>query len=299
MKQSESLPLNSVEKQRQFKKVKLIHNKEAQTSTSTSLSSFNEDKGQVQSDSSVQKDLDPGLKAAKEGDIVALKALVESGWSASSTDRHGSNALHWAAGAGHINILSYLIEELETDPSVRTKRASAARNDGKTPLHWAARNGQLSSIEYLVSKGTPVDIKMKDNSTPLHLACFGGHLKAVVLLVSLGADLFHKNDWKCSCAHWVAMGGSVEVAEWLLSNGMRFDECQKEGQTPLHKAAGKRHVELYRWLLSLYRGLEDPNSLLMMKDTSGLTAHQLLLAQGCQVDLPASQELSDLHKVAT
>ena len=42
---------------------------------------------------------DIGLEAAKKGDLGLLKQLIErDGWDAQTTDRHGSNALHWAAG---------------------------------------------------------------------------------------------------------------------------------------------------------------------------------------------------------
>ena len=49
--------------------------------------------------------LDPGLEAARDGDLTTLRLLVETkGWDpARVTDRHGSNALHWAAGSGRLD----------------------------------------------------------------------------------------------------------------------------------------------------------------------------------------------------
>ena len=39
------------------------------------------------------------------------------------------------------------------------------------------------------------------------------------------------------------MGGSVRVIAWLLRHGCRFDAVQKEGQSPLHKAAAKKNFD--------------------------------------------------------
>jgi hypothetical protein len=108
---------------------------------------------------SVQSSLHPCLVAARDGNLDALRA-----WSIIEVnrvfDRHGSSALHWAAGGGHLNIVRYLIEgdaseassasdAVLADPCMRAARSRLARDDGKTPLHWAARNGHVAVIEYV------------------------------------------------------------------------------------------------------------------------------------------------------
>ena len=51
-----------------------------------------------------------GIRYAKDGDVDRLRELLESGWDPSTVDKHGSNALHWAAGAGNIEILALLLK---------------------------------------------------------------------------------------------------------------------------------------------------------------------------------------------
>ena len=52
-----------------------------------------------------------GLHYAKHGDLATLREMVEErGWDASAArDRHGLTALQWAAGAGHLEVVEYLL----------------------------------------------------------------------------------------------------------------------------------------------------------------------------------------------
>jgi ankyrin repeat protein len=49
------------------------------------------------------------IACAKSGNSARLKSLLNEGWDHNTTDKHGSNALHWAAGAGHIDVLEILV----------------------------------------------------------------------------------------------------------------------------------------------------------------------------------------------
>ena len=71
--------------------------------------------------------------------LVRLGILVER-------DRHGGDALMWAAGAGHLEICHWL-----TMPGIEggagldpcAPRVAPRGWNGRTALHWASRNGQL------------------------------------------------------------------------------------------------------------------------------------------------------------
>ena len=58
--------------------------------------------------------LSAGLQAARDGDLATIERLVrtESWDAASDRDRHGSSALMWAAGGGHLATCKYLVDEL-------------------------------------------------------------------------------------------------------------------------------------------------------------------------------------------
>lgn len=114
----------------------------------------------------------------KTGDIHNFIKLIENEKHNPITlDRNGATALHWAAGCGHVNIVSYLIEKCKCCPNQGQigKRSFA----GRTPLHWAARNGHLKVVEYLIERcNGAVDIEAKtgDGTTAFCWAAWQGHL---------------------------------------------------------------------------------------------------------------------------
>ncbi|KDO25610.1 hypothetical protein SPRG_08909 [Saprolegnia parasitica CBS 223.65] len=93
--------------------------------------------------------LDPGLEAAKNGDLALLQSLVATGWDPrKATDRHGSNALAWAAGANHLDVCRYLVETCHLSASVLQGKRGMQRN----ALHWAARNGHIAITAWLLGR---------------------------------------------------------------------------------------------------------------------------------------------------
>ena len=57
--------------------------------------------------------LSPGLVAARDGDVATLRALAAGGWEAATeVDRHGSTAMMWAAGGGHLGACELLARTL-------------------------------------------------------------------------------------------------------------------------------------------------------------------------------------------
>lgn len=190
-------------------------------------------------------------------------------------DRNGSTAEHWAAGGGHIECLLYLlvlrdeVSDLTKDNSNDTQQHQQEqqqqnkrirrRRDGKTSLHYAARNGHNECIDLILSRqdAPPVDVSSGDGTTPLHLACYGGHPSTVKHLIETHqANANALNEWGCGTAHWTAMslGNEGEDAVIELCNYLRskcstdFVARQKQGHTPLHKAASRKNRCVIEWL---------------------------------------------------
>jgi ankyrin repeat protein len=89
--------------------------------------------------------------------------------------------IHVAAVAGHVDILSLLLE-LGAD-------AGGRGYYGLTPLHRALGSGRVEAARFLVERGA--DIKARDSygRTSLHLAVFARDSQPVRLLLEHGADV--------------------------------------------------------------------------------------------------------------
>lgn len=146
--------------------------------------------------------LSPGLRAAKDGDLKTMTTLVAAKVfdPRVCVDKHGSSALLWAAGGGHLSMCKYLVEECGVDP-VKHEQSK----DGRNALHWAARNGRLDVCRWLVDKcGLPPNRGTKDGTTPFHWAVWQSQLKVCKWLVDeKKIDFRSLNSFGCNAMQWV------------------------------------------------------------------------------------------------
>ena len=194
-----------------------------------------------------KKALPAGLEAARDGDEEALRTLVAAGWSARDVrDRHGSSALHYAAGSGRLAVCAYVVDELGV-PVDQTQP-----KDGRTALHWAARNGHIEVCRWLIERGLDPDVATRDGTRPLHWAVWQGHLPVCELLLAAHADVHSTNSYGCNAIQWAAQTDASDglvVCRWLVSRGLDVGVLNCNGHSALHKAAVKGQKAVCEWLL--------------------------------------------------
>jgi ankyrin repeat protein len=121
----------------------------------------------------------PLLRAAKAGDVAAVRLLLEKGADAKLATKAGITPLMVAAGLGTkeedttgrakteadaIKTITLLLDARPGDV------INAADNTGRTALHGAALQGYDQVVRFLADRGAKLDIKDQRGFTPLDVA---------------------------------------------------------------------------------------------------------------------------------
>ncbi|KDO22161.1 hypothetical protein SPRG_12659 [Saprolegnia parasitica CBS 223.65] len=114
---------------------------------------------------------------------------------------------------------------------------------GRTPLHWACMRGHGDIAARLVAAKVGVNARDNLQATPLHYAARYGHSAAAHVLLRAHAETRTTDAGQLLVA--VRRGDEASVMT-LLEEGVA---CVTWGQTLLHEAAAKGHVEIVRLLL--------------------------------------------------
>jgi ankyrin repeat protein len=123
----------------------------------------------------------PFMRAAKTGDVAAMRLLVTAGAQPSTTLPDGVSALMLAAGLGWRDgsPAAPSFDQGTEDAAVEAIRyclelgldINATTTNGDTPLHVAVSGrGSPKIVRYLVERGANLDAKDKRGRTPLDLA---------------------------------------------------------------------------------------------------------------------------------
>jgi cytohesin len=101
-------------------------------------------------------------KAAKEGNIEAVKQFIATGKDVNAKDDLYGTPLHLAAEMGHKEIAELLI--------AKGADVNAKDNIGWTPLHFATVLDHKEIVELLIAAGADVNAKNKEGRAPLDWA---------------------------------------------------------------------------------------------------------------------------------
>ena len=142
-----------------------------------------------------------------------------------------SNLLLHVAGCGQPEMMSWLINKMQADPteSFTEKKASA--------LHMAAVSGRAGNCQVLLSTGkVPVNVRDDNMCTPLHGACMEGlaaskeesQLAVVKVLIEAGADVKAKNNNGLSPVEEARRHGRSKIVEYLARYDRQAEVSYKE-----------------------------------------------------------------------
>ena len=201
--------------------------------------------------------VDEYIRAAREGNVAALRYFLEAGMAVDVTDAEGATALFRAAENGRSEAVAFLAGH-GADTSVTGTRFD-------TPLIAAARSGSLESVQALLAAKADPTVRTNKNWTALTAAAYRGQVDLVRLLAPLGSESLDE------ALQIASLQGKPEVVDTLLASGADVFSRSKENKTPLMYAAAHGHRDVVRLLL-----LNGSNPLLL--DNEKQTAADLALA---------------------
>jgi ankyrin repeat protein len=198
-------------------------------------------------------------RAAKKGDAMKIKALIDLGVDINYEGSSGCTALHMATDCGHEAVVRLLLDN-GADPTAKS-------SEGRTPLHSAARTGNPAVVRLLLKKVVDVYVKDPTGSTPLHIAAYNGQESVVQILLEKYPLIELAGPSGFTALHVAAFNGQSAVVRLLVEMGADLEARSDTGRTALQLAAERGHEAVVRHLL-------QHGANIMAKDSLGRTALQ-------------------------
>lgn len=107
----------------------------------------------------------------------------------------------------------------------------------------------VAGTRAMVASGVPVDSLNHDGDTPFLLSVRKNREAIARVLVELGADVNHRNRARRTALHEASMNGAMQMVRLCLTYRARLDLQDVNGNTPLHLAAARSHMDVAEFLI--------------------------------------------------
>ncbi|MBW3533701.1 MAG: ankyrin repeat domain-containing protein [Gemmatimonadetes bacterium] len=156
----------------------------------------------------------PVADAARDGDIDAVRALLQEGADVNAAQGDDMSALHWAAERGDAPLADMLVH-------AGAHLEAVTRIGSYTPLHVASRAGHAPVVARLLEAGADVAAAASNGGAmPLHLAAAAGDAEIVRLLIEHGADAnAREGEWGQTPLIFAASWNRAEAIRALIEGG--------------------------------------------------------------------------------
>uniref|UniRef100_A0A4W3HF93 Ankyrin repeat and KH domain containing 1 n=1 Tax=Callorhinchus milii TaxID=7868 RepID=A0A4W3HF93_CALMI len=236
-------------------------------------------------------------EACSDGDVNAVRKLLDEGRSVNEHTEEGESLLCLACSAGYYELAQVLL-------AVHANVEDRGIKGDITPLMAAASGGYVDIVKLLLAHDADVNAQSSTGNTALTYACAGGFVDVVKELLKAGANIEDHNENGHTPLMEAASAGHVEVARVLLEYGAGINTHSNEfKESALTLACYKGHLEMVRFLLEAGADQEhktdEMHTALMEACMDGhVEVARLLLDSGAQVNMPADSFESPLTLAA-
>ncbi|KAK7922107.1 hypothetical protein WMY93_009009 [Mugilogobius chulae] len=236
-------------------------------------------------------------EACSDGDVNAVRKLLDEGRSVNEHTEEGESLLCLACSAGYYELAQVLL-------AMHANVEDRGIKGDITPLMAAASGGYVDIVKLLLVHGADVNAQSSTGNTALTYACAGGFVDVVKVLLKEGANIEDHNENGHTPLMEAASAGHVEVARLLLEYGAGINTHSNEfKESALTLACYKGHLDMVRFLLEAGADQEhktdEMHTALMEACMDGhVEVARLLLDSGAQVNMPADSFESPLTLAA-
>ncbi len=150
--------------------------------------------------------------AVMNGDILALRALIQKKADVNVPQTDGATALHWAVYRDNLDAVNLLV--------AAGANLRAANREGVTPLAMASLYGSLPIVERLLRAGADARERGPNGETLLMFAARNGRVDLIKRLIAAGADVNARESLRETTAlMWAAEQRHPEAVKALLAAG--------------------------------------------------------------------------------
>ena len=163
----------------------------------------------------------------------------------------GMQAVHYAAQAGAIDVLDYLIKDCGCDLS------TVGGTYNSNVFHYSAWNGHYSFIKYTIDH-YPQYISLLHSTNdidalPIHRACISGVIQLVTFLIDvMKCDITTEDKKGGTCFMSACISGNLDLVKLLIKQ-YKCNPRLSGGSTSLQVAVAFRNVHILEWLRQEYR----------------------------------------------
>ncbi|XP_046341648.2 uncharacterized protein LOC124122611 isoform X1 [Haliotis rufescens] len=183
------------------------------------------------------------MEAAWRGDKDLFDVLVRGGADLSLVDDLGNTILHLACIGKNEEIVQDIISRNIVDINTRGQHG---RTSVMEATYWGMRN-----IDFLVSNGADLSIVDNSGNTILHVACSGGLLDMVKYVLSKKIEFINEiSDGGKTPVIEAAFRGNLEMFRHLVESGGNPRVTDADGNTGLHVASKRGHLDIVKYNLS-------------------------------------------------